>query len=175
MARRQNQRKRRNSVAASEARSLTDFLQWLDDVLETLRILNKNYRPWPKGATRFQYWDSLICRTAWINLRDKRDTPDHDRARALSTDPQSSTMKISLVDHDSPRHRVPRSWLEQFEESYRKDYEAGDLDAIFEFARDNREVFRSQWAVGILTDWRLAGTPEAKRCCDRFMRAYWSE
>jgi hypothetical protein len=142
-------------IAASDTRSLTDFLHWLDDVLETLRILNNSHRPWPKQATRFHYWQSSICHPAWTNLRDKRDTPDHERARAFA-DPQSSTMKISIVDQGSPRQRFPQSRLDQFEESYRKAYENGDLDAIFEFARESREALRSQWAVGILTAWRLA-------------------
>jgi hypothetical protein len=61
-----------------------------------------------------------------------------------------------------------------FESEYRTAYESGDGEAIYEFAKANREAIGRDWVTKQLVAWRLSDSPEGKRQFDRFMRAYWS-
>jgi hypothetical protein len=50
-------------------------------------------------------------------------------------------------------------------------YKSGDTDAIFRFAKENREALLKDWVVRELVNWRLC---EDKKKFDKFMRAYWT-
>jgi hypothetical protein len=55
---------------------------------------------------------------------------------------------------------------------YRRDYEAGTLQAIFEYAKADGWAFRSSWVVTQIEAWRFDNTPESRKKLHKLMRAY---
>ena len=88
------------------------YLLWLQEAAERLTI----QQPWPKGATRFGYFQSEVC---W-----------------------------SLIPRDDKHYDQLSFLVEDFESSYRDAHESGDIEAIFEFAKHNREALTRPWVLG---------------------------
>ena len=148
------------------------YEQWLRDVLGILEGYAEE--AWPKGATRFGYFNSEISKAAYTKL----DPEGAERMGAFE-DPRRSSRDIGLSGALSSRPRdLPLSTVEAMEAPYREAHEAeasDDPHAIFEFARDNYYAPLAPWVARQLVAWRLEGTPGAKRKFDRFVRAYWSQ
>jgi hypothetical protein len=150
-----------------------DFFSFLQVVLWTLKNRTQNGQPWPKGCSRFTYWNSSLASTAWADLRDQSSSPEAERVRAFD-DPKHSAMKVSVADPSTlHKHRTPPSVQEQLSTTYRTAFVRGDDDSIFEFARDNLFAIQEPWVIEQLLAWRLSGTAAAKRSFNRFMRLYW--
>lgn len=155
--------------ASSPRRTPEQFEQWLARTLQIYQKIVDQGLPWPMRATRFEYWYSEVVSPAWENV----DPAAYRRIRALE-DPRHSAMRVAVADLDNHKHVSPPSWQEQFEENYRVAHKKGDVEAIFEFAREDREALQAPWVVDQLIAWRLEDTLIAKRKFGRFMRAYWS-
>lgn len=57
-------------------------------------------------------------------------------------------------------------------EMYRRDYEAGNVQAIFGYAKADVWAFRAPWVVTQLEAWRFENAPESRRKLHKLMRAY---
>lgn len=64
--------------------------------------------------------------------------------------------------------------MEDYESAYKTAHESGDTNAIFEFAKDNREALSRDWVISQLVKWRLSDSAKGKRQFDRFMLVYWT-
>jgi hypothetical protein len=157
----------------SMERTESDFIDFFETVLWTLKGLVEHEKPWPKRCTRFTYLGSSLAQTAWIKLRDSSCSPEAERKRAFD-DPKHSAMKVTLADPNTlRRHKMSPSVREQISESYRIPFLGGDHDSIFEFARESHYAIQEPWVTEQLLAWRLSGTRAAKLSFDRFMRLYW--
>ncbi len=150
------------------------YEEWLQDVLAIFTQYVDENRAWPKGAKRFGYLYSEVTAPAYRKLDQKGS-----ELMLAFEHPRDSARRISLAKESQKTASVgPPSTLEQLEAPYRTAHEVENPEnpeAIFEWARDSYEALMAPWVARQLVEWRLEGTPQAKRKFDRFVRAYWSE
>lgn len=58
---------------------------------------------------------------------------------------------------------------------FRERFQAGDEEAIFEYAMGSRVCIESPWVVDQIEAWRIKDTPETRRKLKRFFRCYMGE
>lgn len=58
---------------------------------------------------------------------------------------------------------------------YRKEFEKGNQEAIFEYAKESRVCFQSPWVTDQIEKWRIENTPESRKKLKRLFRVYMGE
>ncbi len=56
-----------------------------------------------------------------------------------------------------------------------KEFRAGNVNAIFEYAEQDRLALLAPWVIDQLIEWRQMDTVETRRLFERFMTAYWGK
>lgn len=57
-------------------------------------------------------------------------------------------------------------------DTYRRAYEAGEEQAIYDYVKDNVWAFRASWVVTQIEAWRHDNTPDSRKKLHKLMRAY---
>jgi hypothetical protein len=104
-----------------------------------------------KALKRFNYWDH----PALNPLLDYHLSPFDS--------PKSAPEDVESITH---RHLSAK---------FQKAFEAGDREAIFQYARASMGVFDEPWVRHQIKYWRQENTPEARKNLHRLMRAYTDE
>jgi hypothetical protein len=132
-----------------------------EDYKDKIRLFPSGNRP---ATTAAQPTQQLFLR--WLS-------EGVERMAALPAWPMGSDQSTyfkSMACWDWSGARIQTVDLREFgdEAAHRR----GDQEAIFRFAKDNRDALRHSWVIDQLEEWRFEGTKAAKKNIKRFCTAY---
>src|SRR4030042_3497515 len=76
---------------------------------------------------------------------------------------------------DQQKHRLGNMLCANSSDYYRRKYEAGDGEVIFEYATESRVCFQSPWVTDQIEEWRIKNNRESRKKLKKLFQCYLGE
>lgn len=113
-----------------------------------------------KRLTRFNYWNYGAINPLFLQDINRQKADKDGKCPPLLFTADTLEAANAAIAHRN------------LSAEYQRDHDAGDLQAIFEYAKADVGAFRAPWVVTQIEAWRLENTAASRKKLQKLFRAY---